>query len=142
GRLAVIEVFAGNPRPAIQAAQTAIRLNPYYPAWYLMPIAEAYRLDGNNARAIEAALQEIRRSDNFYARLRLAIYFTQAGDRDRALEQVSLARRAWPTLTISDWGWLSRFKDPQQTERDRKILSRLGIPEFVSFDCLTHNQCP
>ena len=142
GRLAVIEVFAGNPRPAIQAAQTAIRLNPYYPAWYLMPIAEAYRLDGNNARAIEAALQEIRRSDNFYARLRLAIYFTQAGDRDRALEQVSLARKAWPTLTISDWGWLSRFKDPQQTEGDRKILSRLGIPEFVSFDCLTHNQCP
>jgi adenylate cyclase len=142
GRLAVIEAFAGDARAAIEAAQTAMRLNPYYPAWYLMPVAEAYRLDGNNARAIETALQEIRRSDNFYARLRLAIYFTQAGERDRALEQVRFARKSWPTLTISDWGWLSRFKDPRQTERDRNILSRLGIPEFVSFDCLTHNQCP
>ena len=93
-------------------------------------------------RAIETVLQEIRRSDNPYARLRLAIYFTQAGDREHALEQVKFARKAWPTLTISDWGWLSRFKDQQQTERDRTILSQLGVPEFMSFECMTHNQCP
>ena len=51
GRVAVIEAFAGRPRDAIEAAQTAMRLNPYYPAWYLMPKAEAYRLDGNYAKS-------------------------------------------------------------------------------------------
>jgi adenylate cyclase len=141
-RLAMVESYAGNPADALKAAETAMRLNPYYPPWYLMPAAEAYRLEGQYDRAISTALEEIRAVDSAYARLRLAVYFAHAGNREQALDQVRFARKAWPTLTISDWGWLSRFKDQKLTDSDRTILSALGVPEFMTFECLTRNQCP
>jgi adenylate cyclase len=141
-RLAMVESYAGNPADALKAAETAMRLNPYYPPWYLMPAAEAYRLEGQYDRAISTALEEIRAVDSAYARLRLAVYFAHAGNREQALDQVRFARKAWPTLTISDWGWQSRFKDQKLTDSDRTILSALGVPEFMTFECLTRNQCP
>jgi adenylate cyclase len=41
-RLATVLRYAGRPNETIANVQTAMRLNPYYPAWYLIDLGAAY----------------------------------------------------------------------------------------------------
>jgi adenylate cyclase len=39
-------VYAGEPEKAIEEIERAMRLNPYYPDWYLWYLANAYHTLG------------------------------------------------------------------------------------------------
>ncbi len=46
GSLAEVLNFAGRPEEALRSVEQAMRLNPRYPAWYLVDLGWAYRLTG------------------------------------------------------------------------------------------------
>src|SRR5262249_23853279 len=51
-RLDNILNVAGRPEEAIGLVEKALRLNPHYPAWYLLDLGHAYRMTGRYTEAI------------------------------------------------------------------------------------------
>ena len=51
-RLATVFRYAGRPNEAIANVKKAMRLNPYYPAWYLIDLAAAYDMAGQYNEAL------------------------------------------------------------------------------------------
>ncbi|MBI3795385.1 MAG: adenylate/guanylate cyclase domain-containing protein [Deltaproteobacteria bacterium] len=56
---------AGRPEEALRMVAQAMRLNPRYPAWYLIESGWAYRLTGQYAEAIATMKELISRNPNF-----------------------------------------------------------------------------
>jgi adenylate cyclase len=50
--LAQTMLFAGSFEEAITLVNSAMRLNPHYPSWYLQPLAMAYSMIGEHEKAI------------------------------------------------------------------------------------------
>jgi tetratricopeptide (TPR) repeat protein len=50
--VAVPFMYSGRPEEAIELVKKAMRLSPYYPAWYLAVLGHAYRLTGQYEEAI------------------------------------------------------------------------------------------
>jgi tetratricopeptide (TPR) repeat protein len=46
--------YAGRFEEAITLAKKALRLTPYYPAWYLSILGRAYQLSGRHEEALAA----------------------------------------------------------------------------------------
>ena len=68
--------FAGRPEEALRAIEQALRLNPYYPAWYLIQLGQAYQGTGRIEEAIAAYKQLLVRNPNFlYAYTNLAFSY-------------------------------------------------------------------
>src|SRR5262245_15699459 len=57
--------FAGRPAEALRMVEQAMRLNPRYPAWYLVEVGWAYRWMGRYAEAIATLKETISRNPNF-----------------------------------------------------------------------------
>ncbi len=61
----VMNLSSSKPADALPFIEQAMRLNPHYPAWYLIESGFAYRLTGRYAEAITALKELIRRSPTF-----------------------------------------------------------------------------
>jgi tetratricopeptide (TPR) repeat protein len=59
--------YAGRPEEALRSVEQAMRLNPRYPAWYLIESGWAYRLTGQYEEAIAALKTLLLRNPNFLA---------------------------------------------------------------------------
>ncbi len=140
--LAMTQCYVGQAEEAERLLKTAIRLNPFYPAWYLFPLAEAYRLSGRYDRAIETAKEELRRRDDFLTRTRLALYYAQSGREDLAKAEIGKVLEAQPKMTLANWAEAQYFQDPAQLAADLAALKQAGLPEILSFECLMRNVCP
>jgi TolB-like protein/Tfp pilus assembly protein PilF len=57
----------GRPEEALRMLEQVMRLNPHYPATYLMRLGSAYRATGRYAEAIAALKELISRNPNFVA---------------------------------------------------------------------------
>ena len=127
--LAMIMFWSGRPEEALELTRQAMRLNPNYPLWYLLPMAEAYRLTGRYDEAIETTEEELRRLDNFWGRTRLALYYAQTGRDEEASAEIVRLLRAKPDMTLKIWANAQFFKDRSRLERDLADLRRVGLPE-------------
>jgi tetratricopeptide (TPR) repeat protein len=102
--------FAGRPADALRAIEQAMRLNPHYPALYLVHLGWAYQLTGRYAEAIAAYKQLLARNPNFLAAYTnlavcyLAQWLFQLGQDPQTLEQALVAGQRAVALNDSNTG--------------------------------------
>jgi tetratricopeptide (TPR) repeat protein len=66
--------WAGRPEEALRAMMQAMRLNPYYPPWYLNDLGWTYELMGQYGESIATLKETVSRSPNFMAAYNILAY--------------------------------------------------------------------
>ncbi|MBX6322765.1 MAG: tetratricopeptide repeat protein, partial [Rhodospirillaceae bacterium] len=93
-------VYVGQPGKAVELLEKAMRLNPYYPDWYLWYLADAYFTMGRHADVI-AAVHRMQNPDE--GRRMLAASYAYLGMMEEARAQAREVLRLHPGFTISQW---------------------------------------
>jgi len=131
--VAVPFMYSGRPEEAIEMVKNAMRLNPYYPAWYLAVLGHAYRLTGQYEEAI-TSLESWRARANprsALPHLFLAFTYEEAGRGEEAQAAVAEVLKRKPKASIKGYAKskLFPYKDPADIERVLDSLRKAGLPE-------------
>jgi adenylate cyclase len=131
--IAIPFMYSGRAEEAIELVRNAMRLSPYYPAWYLPVLGYAYRFTGQYEEAI-ALLEMWRARANPRSALPylfLAITYEEAGRGEEAQIAVAEVLKRKPKASIA--GYLKAktfpYKDPAEIERVIDSLRKAGLPE-------------
>ncbi len=119
----------GKPGEAIECYLKAMRLNPYYPAWYLWKLGGAYF----NSKQYETALVPLREALDRNpkmkrARLKLAASYAQLDRIEEAGRQVEELLADHPDASIKqELQW--EFVSDEERENWLEALRKAGLPE-------------
>jgi adenylate cyclase len=121
---------AGRFQECLLRIRRAIRLSPYFPDWFLIPLGEGYRGTGQLEKARDVfEYYAARAPDTLLSQARLACIHAELGDEAQA-------RAAAETVLSLDPGFsVARFLDSaplaDQVERDKFAagLLKAGLPE-------------
>ena len=134
--LAVSMNAVGRFDEAIDLVKRAIRLHPYYPAYYLQWLGAAYRMTGRYEEALIVYKQLLDRSHkgeftSLYSHIFLADVYAELGREDEARNHAVDVLRISPGFSLKKINKISTFKykDPAHLERRRNALRKAGIPE-------------
>ena len=136
--IAIPFMYSGRAEEAIELVQHAMRLSPYYPAWYLPVIGMAYRFTGQYEKAIDAMESWRARANPRSAlpHLFLAIFYVEAGRGEEAQVAVAEVLKRKPKASIA--GYLKAktfpYKDQADIERVVDSLRKAGLPEEPPLD--------
>jgi DNA-binding SARP family transcriptional activator len=119
-------VYVGQPQKSVELMEKAMRLNPYYPDWYLWYLADAYCAMGKPAKVI-ATVQRMQNPDE--GRRMLAASFAELDMMDEARNQAEKVMRLHPEFSISRWRHRPPYQDKAALERFMEGLRRAGLPE-------------
>ena len=123
--------WAGQPTDGINQIETAMRLNPHYPFYYLFYLGHSHYLLGNNEKAIELMERVVTRAPHFLpVRRHLAVLYEETGQTEKAQIQSAEVVRVFPGASVQDelarcfYRWSPKL-------RDRFIdgLRASGMPE-------------
>jgi TolB-like protein len=118
--------YSGQPQKSIELLQKAMRLNPYYPDWYLWYLADAYDILRRPADVIAA----VQRMENPAEGCRLlAANFAHLGMLNEARAQAQILMRLHPEFTIARWRDRPPFRDNAIVEHLVDGLRKAGLPE-------------
>ena len=125
--------YAGRPKEAIGAYRTAMRLSPYYPAWFLEDLGITY-LDAKQPDKALVALKEfLKRKPNAvhaaHAYIGRAFAYFELGQEDKARAQIAKALEANAGVSVRQLRRYSLNKDRTKLEKGLAVLRRLGLPE-------------
>jgi adenylate cyclase len=118
-------VYSGQPWKSVELLEKAMRLNPYYPDWYLWYRADAFNAMGRPAEVI-ATVQRMQNPDE--GRRLLAANFALLGMMDEARAQAREVMRLHPEFTISRWRDRPPYRDIAILERYIDGLRKAGLP--------------
>lgn len=128
---ALATYYAGDFERTVTLTKEAMRLHPFYPAWYAYRIGVAYRMLGRYEEAV-AALRE------FYDRIpkpnmivltALASTYSMMGDMENAREIVDETLELYPDTSVEQAAKMHYFKHPEDLERILEALRQAGLPE-------------
>jgi len=119
-------VYMGQPMKSVELLEKAMRLNPYYPDWYLWYLADAYDSLGQYSDVI-ATVQ--RMEDPSEGRRLLAISYAHLGMMHEARAAAAEVLRLHPGFTISQWRHRPPFREGVAYERYLEGLRKAGLPE-------------
>jgi adenylate cyclase len=126
--------WSGQPDAGIYEIETAMRLNPQYPFYYLFYLGHSHYLLGNDDEAIKLMKRVVTRAPQFLpVRRHLAVLYSEAGLPEEAAAQTREVVRVFPGASVQDE--LSRcFYKWTPKLRDRFIngLRNSGMPEGVA----------
>ena len=121
---------------AIRLVKKAMRLHPYYPAYYLQWLGGAYRMTGRYEEALTVYNQLLDRSRKgefpiYAAHLYLADTYAAFGKEEEARNHAEEVLRINPGFSLKEINQISafRYKDPAHLERRLNALRKAGIPE-------------
>jgi len=131
--IAIPFMYSGRAEEAIELVRNAMRLTPYYPAWYLPVLGFAYRFTGQYEEAI-ALLESWRARANprsALPHLFLAITYEEAGRGEEAQLAVAEILKRNPKASITFYLKAKTFpyKDPADIEKVVDSLRKAGLPE-------------
>jgi adenylate cyclase len=129
--LGLVCVYAGQNERALMELKTAMRLSPYYPAWYAFLAAVAHAWLGNFAAAEEANEADLERTPHApgpHTYVLVAMIRSFQGRDDEAARAVSDLREQHPAFGINDVILSERYKDRGKLDRVLDILRRGGLP--------------
>ena len=121
---------------AISLLKQAMRLDPYYPNWYLGRLGMCYQMVGRykeSAAAFEETIKRYQKEgsaapwDRIY--LYLAATYALMGRLEEARNLVSKALEFNPKMTVDLWRKRHEYKDPEHTERILDAMRAVGLPE-------------
>jgi adenylate cyclase len=119
-------VYDGQPGKAIELMNKAMRLNPYYPDWYLWYLADAYNAL-QRPEDVVATVQKMR--DPSEGRRLLAANFAHLGMLDEAKLHAAEVLKLHPQFTISSWAQRPPYKNRDILEHYMDGLRKAGLPE-------------
>ncbi len=120
-------VYLGRPDEAIRRMESAMRLNPYYPDWYLIFPALAHFCAGNYQKVID--LVHRARQPNASMFRELAAAHIMLDQRKQAEAARASVMKLEPSFTISALRRGLLFKDPALGEHYFAALRKAGFPE-------------
>ena len=129
-QIAFVHLAAGKPEQALEALQTARRLNPFYSFFYLTNEGRAYfalREYDNAARLFEESLE--RNPDFTFARMFLGATYAHMGRLDDANWEVQEALAISPSFTIANETARMPYKNPADLAHYIDGLHKAGLPE-------------
>jgi len=123
--------WSGQPTDGINQIETAMRLNPHYPFYYLFYLGHSHYLLGDNEKATELMERVVTRAPHFLpVRRHLAVLYAEAGLGEKAKLQSAEVVRIFPGASVQDE--LSRgFYRWKPALRDGFVvgLRAAGMPE-------------
>ena len=131
--IAIPLMYSGRAEEAIELVRNAMRLSPYYPAWYLAVVGFAYRFTGQYEEAI-ALLETWRDRANPRSALPylfLAITYEEAGRGEEAQLAVAEILKRNPKASITGYLKAKTFPYKDQADIDKVVdsLRKAGLPE-------------
>jgi adenylate cyclase len=104
-----------------------MRLNPFYPDWYLWNAAIVYY----PARKYEAVIDAVERilEPATDALVFLAASYAQLGRSAQAKATVQRVLTLDPQATVAKWAAQQPYKDPDDLEHYKDGLRKAGLPE-------------
>ncbi|MGD8687021.1 MAG: tetratricopeptide repeat protein [Syntrophobacterales bacterium] len=131
--IAIPFMYSGRAEEAIELVQHAMRLSPYYPAWYLPVLGMAYRFTGQYDKAIDAMEGWRARANPRSAlpHLFLAIFYVEAGRGEEAQVAVAEVLKRNPKASITGYLKAKTFPYKYQADIDKVVdsLRKAGLPE-------------
>jgi tetratricopeptide (TPR) repeat protein len=124
---------AGQLQEAIGMYKTAMRLSPYYPAWFLEDLGFTY-LDAKQPKEALVAFQKFvdRKPGATHAahsHIGQAFAYHALGQDEKARAQVARAIEADAGISLKQFGQRSLNKDRSTLAGGLAILRELGLPE-------------
>ncbi len=119
-------VYAGQPTRSIDLLEKAMRLNPYYPDWYLWYLADAHNAMGSSVDVINTVHRM--QNPNEGRRL-LAANFAHLDLLDEARAEAREVMRLHPQFTISRWRHRPPYRDSAILEHYVEGLRKAGLPD-------------
>jgi tetratricopeptide (TPR) repeat protein len=111
----------------------AMRLSPYYSAWFLEELGFAYLDAEQHDEALAALAKYLERESSgvhaAHAHIGRAFAFHALGREDAARAAVTEAVDADPTITATRFGRHSLNRDMEALEGGLALLRRLGLPD-------------
>jgi adenylate cyclase len=119
-------VYAGNPERGLEFIEKAMRLNPYYPDWYLWCMADAYWTMGRPRDVIGAVHRMQNPSE---ARRLLAVSYAELDMLDDARLQAREILSRDPGFRVGVWRQRPPHRDMATIDRFAEGLRKAGLPE-------------
>ena len=134
--LAAAMNISGRFNEAIELVKKAMRIHPYYPAYYLQHLGEAYHMTGRYEDALAVYKQLLDRSQKGeYAILTAHIYMVEVymglGKEKEARTHTAEVLKLDPKVSLKQRRKIRihGYKDPALLERRLNALRKAGIPE-------------
>jgi len=131
--LAVFLHNAGRPREAIRKMKQAMRLSPYYAAWFLEQLGFSYLDVDEPEEALAVFAQYLKRErvglHAAHAQIGRAFAYHKLGQEDAARAAIRDALDADPTISISRFQQDGMSGGVSNRESSFALLRRLGMPE-------------
>jgi adenylate cyclase len=129
-QLAFVLTQAGRPAEAAVLLNKAMRLNPYYPAWWLTSLGRVHRLTGHYDEAI-AVFKRVkgRTPGDLAAPTELLAAYSEAGRQADAEGEAAYILKIRPGATVRELAKTLMYKDPKERERILAALRKAGLPE-------------
>ena len=119
----------GKPAEAIDCYHKAMRLNPYYPAWYLWKLGDAHYAMRHYKEALTPLREAVSRNPKLKrARLGLAASYAQLDRIEEARKEMAELLAHHPDATIKHEE-LWEFANADVKERRLEGLRKAGLPE-------------
>ncbi len=119
--LALILRFSGRAEEAVESMNTAMRLNPHYPAYYLYVLGIAYCQVGRYEDAITAQKGALSRNPNLLgSHICLAACYSMAGRDEAARAQIKELLRLNPNFSLER---LAKQMAPWKNPADGKLMT-------------------
>ena len=130
--LAATMFFAGRFEDAIALTEKAMRLSPWYPAFYLSPLARSYAFKGRFEEAIATSHQLYDRSrigdyPQEWALMHLAGFYVAVDRQDEARALMAEALEINPSLSLVFFKQTQPFKNPAHMQRELEALKKAGL---------------
>jgi tetratricopeptide (TPR) repeat protein len=130
--LAHIMFFAGRFSEAIELMKKAMRLSPYYPAFYLNFLGRSYAFIGDQVEAIATCNQLYDRSLKGeylpdWGLLYLAMVYAEFDREDEARNLMAQALKINPGLSLGYFKQGQPFKNPAHLQHELEMLARAGL---------------
>jgi TolB-like protein/predicted Zn-dependent protease len=128
GVFALTLVYSGRPEEAIGLMNKAMRLSPYYPAWYLWALGFAYFFTGQHEEAISGYKVMLDRDEFLFgAHAGLARAYSELGRNEEAREHLAEVLRINPKLSLSLVKKMNPFKNQADLERVVEAWRKIGL---------------
>jgi len=126
--LAITIAWNGQPEAGINYIEQAMRLSPFYPAWYLGIKGFALRLTGQYEEAISAFRDYGNRQSGF-GHIDLAIIYVELNNIDSAIIEAEEILRHRPEFSVKKWAETQMYRTDERLQKDLDALRRAGLPE-------------
>jgi adenylate cyclase len=117
-------VYSGQAQRAVELLNRAMRLNPYFPDWYLWNLGDAYFHMGDYEQTIET-VRKMR--DQSEAHRLLAASHALLGHVKEARQHAKLVLKAHPNFSIAHWKNVPPNKNPEDLQLFLEGLRKAGL---------------